>query len=88
MGGVSLADAALLLGYLLAVPFTLFVPGFQRLWRRREPAVFLTAQAGAALIAGGWLAKGNALSALVNGAWLVGLTVAWVREGRRRAAQV
>ena len=87
MVAVSPADAALLLGYLLAVPFTLFVPGFLRLWRRREPAVFLTAQAGAALIVVGWLAKGSLLSALVNAGWLVGLTVAWLREGRRRAAQ-
>jgi hypothetical protein len=84
---VTAADTALLLGYVLAVPFTLFVPGFLRLWRRREPAVFVVAQTGAALIALGWLAKGDVLSAAVNAAWFVGLTVAWVREGRRRAAQ-
>ena len=84
---MSAADTALLLGYVLAVPFTLFVPGFLRLWRRREPAVFAVAQTGAALIALGWFAKGSTASALVNAAWLVGLTVAWVREGRRRAAQ-
>ncbi len=36
MPGVSAADTALLFGYVLAVPFTLFVPGFLRLWRRRE----------------------------------------------------
>ncbi len=84
---MSAADTTLLLGYLLAVPFTLFVPGFLRLWRRREPVVFAVAQTGAALIVAGWWAKGDAVSALVNLAWLVGLTVAWVREGRRRAAQ-
>lgn len=84
---MSTADTALLLGYVLAVPFTLFVPGFLRLWRRREPAVFVAAQTGAALIALGWLAKGNVVGALVNAAWFVGLTVGWVREGRRRAAQ-
>ena len=84
---VTAANAALLLGYLLAVPFTLFVPGFLRLWRRREPAVFVVAQTGAALITLGWLVNGNVVSALVNAAWFVGLTVGWVREGRRRAAQ-
>ncbi len=80
------ADTALLFGYVLAVPFTVFVPGFLRLWRRREPEVFAVAQTGAAVIAVAWLAKGSLLNALVNAAWLVGLTVAWVREGRRRAS--
>ena len=84
---MSAADTTLLLGYLLAVPFTLFVPGFLRLWRRREPVVFAVAQTGAGLVVAGWWVKGDAVSALVNLAWLVGLTVAWVREGRRRAAQ-
>lgn len=87
MASVTPADAALVLGYVLAVPFTLFVPGFLRLWRRREPAVFVVAQTGAALIALGWLAKGDGLSAAVNAGWLVGLTIAWVREGRRRGAR-
>lgn len=84
---VSAADIALLLGYVLAVPFTLFVPGFLRLWRRREPAVFAVAQTGAALISLGWLAKGDVVSAGVNAAWFVGLTVAWFREGRRRVTR-
>ena len=84
---VSAADTALLFGYALAVPFTLFVPGFLRLWRRRELEVFLTAQAGALIIAVAWAVKGNAAAAAFNAAWLVGLTVAWVVEGRRRAAQ-
>ncbi len=84
---MSAAGTALLLGYLLAVPFTLFVPGFLRLWRRREPVVFAVAQIGAALIVAGWWASGEVVTAVVNLAWLVGLTVAWVREGRRRAAQ-
>jgi len=83
---MSAADIALLLGYVLAVPFTLFVPGFLRLWRRREPAVFAVAQTGAALIALGWLAKGNVASAVVNAAWFVGLTVAWFCAGHRRRA--
>ena len=81
---MSAADTALLFGYVLAVPFTVFVPGFLRLWRRREIEVFLTAQAGALVIALAWLAKGNPLAAGINLAWLVGLTAAWLREGRRR----
>ena len=83
---MSTADTALLFGYVLAVPFTLFVPGFLRLWRRREVEVLAVAQVGALVVALGWLAKGNAVAAGVNAAWLVGLTVAWLLEGRRRAA--
>ncbi len=78
------ADVALLFGYVLAVPFTLFTPGFLRLWRRREIEVFALAQAGAALIAGAWLAKGNLPAAAVNATWFVGLTVAYVLAGRRQ----
>jgi hypothetical protein len=85
---VSAADTALLFGYVLAVPFTLFVPGFLRLWRRREIEVFAVAQAGALVIALAWLAKGNAVACAVNAAWLVGLSVAYVLEGRRRRARV
>jgi hypothetical protein len=84
---VSPADAALLFGYVLAVPFTLFVPGFLRLWRRREVEVLLTAQAGALIIAAGWLAKGHTGAALVNALWFAGLSVAWLLEGRKRAVQ-
>ena len=80
---MTAADTALLFGYVLAVPFTLFVPGFLRLWRRREIEVFLVAQAGALVIALAWLAKGNAVAAAVNGAWLLGLTAAYVLAGRR-----
>lgn len=80
---MSAADTALLFGYVLALPFTLFVPGFLRLWRRREIEVFLTAQAGAAVVAAGWLAKGQAVPAAVTGAWLVGLAVAYARAGSR-----
>ena len=83
---MSAADTALLFGYVLAVPFTLFVPGFLRLWRRREVEVFATAQVGALVIVLGWLAKGNTVAAVVNAVWLVGLGVAWVLEGRKRAA--
>jgi hypothetical protein len=80
---VSAADTALLFGYVLAVPFTLFVPGFLRLWRRREIEVFLVAQTGALVIALAWLVKGNEIAAAVNGAWFLGLTGAYVRAGRR-----
>jgi hypothetical protein len=82
---VSTADTALLFGYVLAVPFTLFVPGFLRLWRRREVEVFATAEAGALLITLGWAAKGNVPAAVFNGLWTVGLAVAWTLEGRKRA---
>jgi hypothetical protein len=81
---MSVADTALLFGYVLAVPFTLFVPGFRRLWRRREIEVFLVAQVGALLIVLAWLAKGNLVAAGLNALWLVGLSLAYVREGRRR----
>jgi hypothetical protein len=84
---VKPADAALLVGYLMAVPFTLFPPGFLRLWRRREPSVFVTAEAGALLIAGGWAAKGNVPVATFNCLWFLGLGIAWWREGRKRAGR-
>jgi NAD(P)H-hydrate repair Nnr-like enzyme with NAD(P)H-hydrate dehydratase domain len=80
---VTPADAALVFGHALAMPFTLFVPGFLRVWRRREPELFLTAQAGAALITAGWLAKGDAPAAAVNAAWLVGFGIAYTLAGRR-----
>ena len=82
---MNAADTALLFGYVLAVPFTVFVPGFLRLWRRREIEVFLTAQAGAAVVAAAWLAKGHVAAAAISAAWLVGLTAAYVVAGRRHA---
>ena len=82
---MSAIDTLLLFGYVLAVPFTLFVPGFIRLWRRREVEVFVTAQLGALLITVGWALKSNLPAAIVNGCWLVGLTVAWTLHGRKRA---
>ena len=81
---MSAADVVLVVGYLMAVPFTLFVPGFLRLWRRRETWVLATAQTGALLIAAGWAAKGNTPSAAFNALWFVGLGVAWLLEGRKR----
>ena len=79
------STAALVAGYTLAVPLTLFTPGFLRLWRRREPWAYAAAQGGAALIVGGWAAKGNVQSAAFNAVWLVGFGVAYAAEGRKRA---
>ncbi len=83
-----MSDVLLVTGYVLAVPLTVFVPGFLRLWRRRERWAIATAQTGAALISLGWALRGNAVSAAVNLAWLVGLGVAYIAEGRRRARTV
>jgi len=81
---VPLSTAALVLGYVLAVPFTVFVPGFRRLWRRREPWAYACAQGGAALVVAGWAARGAWPAAVVNAAWLVGFGVAYAREGFTR----
>lgn len=77
--------ALLVIGYVLAVPFTLFYPGFLRLWRRREAWTFLAAQLGAVLITLAFVRKGQALGAVINGGWAVGLTIAYVLEGIKRA---
>jgi len=77
--------AALAAGHLLAVPFTVYVPGFLRLWRRREPRVYAAAQLGAVLIAAGWAARGNVPAAAGNALWVGGLAVAYAAEGRKRA---
>jgi hypothetical protein len=81
----SLANGALVAGYVLAVPFTLWVPGFQRMWKRREPWAFATEQVGAALIVTGWSLKGNTPAAVVNAAWFLGFGAAYVAKGRRSA---
>ncbi len=80
------STVTLVAGYLLAVPFTLFTPGFLRMWRRREPLVYASAQTGALLIAASWAAKGNTPAAVVNSAWLLGFGTAYAVEGRKRAA--
>lgn len=85
---MTAATAALVAGYTLAVPVTVFVPGFLRLWGRREPLLYAAAQGGAALIVAGWAAQGNTPAAVVNGAWLVGFGVAYAVEGRRRGTGV
>lgn len=80
-----MTTALLVAGFVLAVPFTVWVPGFLRLWRRREPQVFVRAQAGAVLLAVGSAMKGREIGVLVNGGWAIALTVAYVLEGRKRA---
>ena len=82
---VPVSTAALVAGYALAIPFTVYLPGFLRMWRRREAPVFAAAQLGAVLITAGWAAKGNLPAAVVNGAWTVGFAAAYVAEGRKRA---
>lgn len=83
--GVDAVDTALLFGYVLVVPFTVVVPGWLRLWRRREVELLATVLVGLVVVAGAWLARGSAPVAAVHAAALVGLTVAWVRAGRRQA---
>ncbi len=77
--------AALVAGHVLAVPFTLFVPGFLRVWRRREPVPYAAAQVGAALIIAGWAGRGNTVATVGNVVWLVGFGAAYAAEGRKRA---
>lgn len=74
-------------GYALAVPFTVFVPGFLRLWRRRERWAYACAQGGAALVVAGWLAQGRWGPAVGNAVWLTGFGVHYAREGRKRAGR-
>jgi hypothetical protein len=81
---VPASTAALVAGYALAVPFTLWVPGFLRLWRRRERWAYACAQGGAALVVAGWAARGAWPAAAVNAAWFVGFGVAYAREGITR----
>ena len=76
-------DTALLFGYVLVVPFTLFVPGWLRLWRRREVELLGTVQVGLAVLTAAWLARDSAAVAAVHAVGLVALTAAWVRAGRR-----
>jgi hypothetical protein len=79
------ATAVLLAGYAAAIPFTVFVPGFLRLWRRRETWTYASAQGGALLVAAGWAAKGSVPAAAANVLWLLGLGLAYTLEGRRRS---
>ena len=79
------SDGSLFAGYALAVPVTVFVPGFLRLWRRREPLVYAAAQGGALLIAAGWAGRGDIPAAVGNSVWLVGFGLAYAAEGRKRS---
>ena len=81
-------DLALLFGYVLVVPFTLFVPGFLRLWRQREVELLATVLVGLAVVTAAWAADGRAALAGAHAVLLAGLTVAWVRAGSRSTAQV
>jgi hypothetical protein len=83
---MTTSTVLLVAGYALAVPVTLFVPGFLRLWRRREPLLYAAAQGGACLIIAGWLLRGSVPTAVINAAWLVGFGVAYAVEGSKRAA--
>lgn len=78
------ATAVLVAGHVLAVPFTLYVPGFLRVWRRRESLPYTAAQLGAVLITVGWAARGNTAAAVGNAAWVVGFGAAYAAEGRKR----
>lgn len=79
------STATLAAGYALAVPCTVFLPGFLKLWRGRDPRLYAAAQVGAVLVTAGWAAKGNAGAAAGNGLWLAGFAAAYALEGRKRA---
>ena len=81
------ATSALVAGYAAAVPLTVFVPGFLRLWRRREVELLATVAVGLLVVALAWLGKGSAVLAALHVAGLVGLTSAWLRAGGRSTAQ-
>lgn len=79
------ATAVLIVGYAAAIPFTVVVPGFLRLWRRRETWAYASAQGGALLVVAGWMAKGNTPAAAVNTLWVLGFGAAYAAEGRKRS---
>lgn len=84
---LSSSTALLVAGNGLAVPFTVYVPGFYRLWRKREPWVFATEETGAVLIAVAYGLKGKPLLAGFNASWAAGLAIAYALEGRKRAGR-
>lgn len=76
----ALAVAALVVGYALAIPFTVWVPGFRRMWSGDAHWAFVAEQTGAALIITGWSLKGNVAAAAVNAAWFLGFGAAYLRK--------
>ncbi|MCA1713211.1 MAG: hypothetical protein LC789_16860 [Actinobacteria bacterium] len=63
----------------------MWVPGFRRVWRRREIGLYAAAQVGALLLVLGYGLRGSVVSAGVNLVWLVGFGIAYAYEGRVRA---
>lgn len=80
----SLATPVLVAGYVLAVPVTVWTPGFLRVWRRREPLLTAACLAGSALVTTGWVLKESTGPAVFNGAWTLGFAAAFLAEGRKR----
>lgn len=75
-----MANVALILGYVLAVP-PLFV--LRRIWRARWWPGYTAELVGALLIALGWAVKGNVGAVVINGAWALLFGVLFpLRAGR------
>jgi hypothetical protein len=79
----SRADAIALTGYVLATPFTVYPPLFKRMWHG-DLRLLAVQELGVALIVAGWALRGDRGPALVNGAYGVGLAVAYAVAGGRR----
>jgi len=75
-------DVAGLVGYAAATPFTVYPPLFKRMWNGRDLRLLAVQEAGVVLIVVAWLGRGNAPSAIVNGAYGVGLAGAYAWAGR------
>jgi len=78
------AGPVLVAGYALAVPFSVYVPGFLRLWRRREPLVVVAEELGVALICLGWTLRGDRTAVAINATWGVGLAAALALTRKRK----
>ena len=76
-------DAAGLVGYALAVPFTVYPPLFKRMWHTRDLRLLAVQETGVALIVLAWAARRNVPSVVVNGGYGLGLAIAYARAGRR-----
>ena len=77
-------DAAGLLGYAVAAPFTLWPPLFKRMWHAPDARLLAVHEAGVALIVVGWLGAGGRGAALGNGAYGVAVALLWARALARR----